>query len=82
MFSNAEMDSMSTVLEKHLWRSDLVGYAAARNKRILDAEIVEYLQKKDSLIIKYGTEEIDAEGNPTGNVSLKFDSMFSRYLLV
>lgn len=72
--SNREMEQMLGVLEKHLDRKDVIGYAAARNARILRTELSEYLKVRDELVTKYGEADLDENGDPTGQVSLSFAS--------
>ena len=43
-YSNAQMEQMLIALEPLLDRRDIVGYAAARNTRVLRAEALEYLK--------------------------------------
>jgi hypothetical protein len=74
MYKNVEMEKMARALSKHLERRDIVGYAAARNTRILQNELKEYIERRDELVRKYGDNDVDAEGNPTGSISLAFDS--------
>lgn len=79
-FKNADMEQMLGALQKHLERRDIVGYAAARNTRILRDELKEYLERRDELVRKYGTADVDANGNPTGSVSLGFnDENFAKF---
>ena len=73
-FKNAEMERMLGTLQKHLDRRDVIGYAAARNTRILRNELQEYTERRDELVRKYGKPDTDEEGNQTGSVSLAFDS--------
>ena len=74
MFKNIDMEKMVGTLKPHLERTDVIGYAAARNTRILENELQEYVQRRDELVLKYGEEKKDEDGNPTGSVSLNFDS--------
>ena len=74
MYKNVEMEQMVESLKKHLDRRDKVGYAAARNTRILQDEMREYTVRRDELIRKYGTADVDDDGNPTGRVSLDINS--------
>lgn len=79
-YKNIEMERMMSALEPLLGRTDLVGYAAARNTRMLSAECAEYMQRRDELIEKYGEPELDEDGNPTGHTMLKIDSPeFAQY---
>lgn len=73
-FKNIEMEQMLTALEKHLERTDKIGYAAARNTRILRAETQEYFDRREKLVEKYGEPQIGEDGKPTGLTELRFDS--------
>lgn len=72
-YTNAQMDVMKQSLDKYLDRRDLIGYAAARNARILDDELATFIEMKNKAIIRNGEEEHDQDGNVIG-VSLKRDS--------
>ena len=72
--TNFEMEQMLGKLDKHLSRKDVIGYAVARNVRILRNELCEYFKVRDELVMKYGEADLDDEGNPKGTVSLGFDS--------
>lgn len=74
MYKNFEMERMVKALEKHLDRKDVIGYAAARNTRALTEELIEYENMREDLVTEYGEEELDEAGNPTGKITLKFDS--------
>lgn len=74
MHSNAEMDVMLNALEPLLERRDLIGYAAARNTRILQSELTEYYQRRDELVRTYGEPNTDENGNPDGTYSIRSDS--------
>lgn len=65
-FTNADILEKISILEHFLDRSDIVGYAAARNTRKLRNEIVEYEKFRNNLIKEYGTPEVDENGNETG----------------
>ena len=71
-YTNIDMERMMAQLEPHLGRADRIGYAAARNTRILRTETEEYLRRKQELITELGSPVLDANGNPTGNVELRF----------
>lgn len=73
-YKNIEMEKMLGALEKHLGRTDLIGYAAARNTRILRSETVEYFERREQLIREHGTPEIGEDGNPTGVYEIKVGS--------
>lgn len=74
MYKNIEMEQMIAALEPLLERTDLIGYAAARNTRILRTEAQEYLDRREQLIEKYGEPQLDEEGNPTGITRLLVNS--------
>ena len=79
-FKNIEMEQMLFALEKHLDRTDKIGYAAARNTRILRSETQEYFTRREELVEKYGEPQLDEQGNPTGLTELKFASPnFAKY---
>lgn len=73
-YKNIELEQMLNALQAHLNRTDIIGYAAARNTRILTAEAKEYLDRRQELISKYGSPQLDDSGNPTGLTELRFDS--------
>lgn len=73
-YKNIEMEQLIESLKPHLQRRDVVGYAAARNTRILRNEMAEYLQRREELVEKYGNAKVDESGNPTGEIELRFDS--------
>lgn len=73
-YKNIEMELMIQSLEPFLDHTDIIGYAAARNTRILMNEIQEYMSRREGLVAKYGEEVLDDEGNPTGQIQLRFDS--------
>ena len=73
-YKNIEMEQMLAALEKHLGRTDKIGYAAARNTRILRNETHEYFERRKQLVEKYGSPQLDENGNPTGLTELRFDS--------
>lgn len=73
-YKNIEMDRMLGELAPFLDRTDKIGYAAARNTRILRSETAEYFARREQLIMKYGEEELDEDGSPTGQTMLRFDS--------
>ena len=80
-YTNAEMEKMLRSLEPLLERRDMIGYAAARNTRILREELIEYHAKRDELVLKYGENEKDENGNPTGQVFISLTSpKFSEFI--
>lgn len=68
--TNNEMMGMLEALAPLLDRRDVIGYAAARNTRLLRTELNEYSRIRDELVMKYGEAEIGEDGNPTGRVSI------------
>ena len=56
-YSNAQMSVMLESLERFLGRRDIIGYAAARNTRILTDASLEFIRRKDELIREYGTDD-------------------------
>lgn len=71
---NIEMEQMIAALQKHLGRTDIIGYAAARNTRILREECAEYMQRREQLIEKHGEPETDEDGNQTGRKQIRIGS--------
>lgn len=69
-YTNIEMKAMLESLEPLMERCDKLGYAAARNTRILADQLREYTAFEEELVRKHGEEEKDEEGNPNGRVSL------------
>jgi len=72
ILTNIEMANRINILSKPVYinRKDIIGYAAARNIRILRNSCVEYLDKQNELITRYGSEELDSNGNPTGRFGI------------
>lgn len=73
-YTNDQMAKMIDALQPLLDRCDIIGYAAARNTRILSNECAEYLTRRSVVIEKYGEPELDGSGNPTGRVVMRLDS--------
>lgn len=70
--TNLEMERMMAQLEPYLGRTDKIGYAAARNTRILRGEAMEYIERKRELMLEFGEVKTDEDGNPTGMVGIDF----------
>lgn len=68
--TNIEMDNMLRALGPLLERRDVIGYAAARNARLLRDELTEYHKVLDELVEKYGERELDEDGNETGRMRM------------
>lgn len=78
--TNVEMERMMAQLEPYLERTDRIGYAAARNYRILRSETEEYIGRKRQLIAELGEPVVGEDGKPTGNVELRFGTeAFARF---
>lgn len=71
---NSELESKLMSLQPLLQRRDIVGYAAARNTRTLMDTLTEYINFKNDIMCKYGEEEKDEEGNPTGKIYISSDN--------
>lgn len=65
-FKNIEMEAMFESAAKHLQRDDIIGYAAARNVRVLGNELKEYAERKQKLLNEYGEPVVGEDGKPTG----------------
>lgn len=74
MYKNIDMELMISALEPYLKRKDVIGYAAARNTRILREELTEYTARRDELVRTYGEANTDEEGNPDGTYTLSSTS--------
>lgn len=68
--TNIEMERMLGSLAPLLSQRNMVGYAAARNTRILRDSLTEYTTMRDSLVERYGDPVTDDDGNFTGQVSI------------
>jgi len=62
------------ILKQYLDRDDYLGYAAARNIRRLQDTSVEYIETRNKLINKYGSDQIDDDGNKTGYRTITSES--------
>lgn len=74
LLKNIEMEAYINILRGHLDKDGLLGYAVARNIRALETASVEYVDVRNRLIRKYGTNEVDAAGNETGRFGLSTSS--------
>ena len=72
LLENHKMQQRIDQLAKHLCRSDLIGYAAARNTRYLKDAAQDYISMYESLVQKYG-REIQQEDGSIG-FQLNFDT--------
>ncbi len=69
-FTNFQMALALEHLAPLLERTDLIGYAAARNTRLLRQEAAEYLEARERLVCELGEQELDGDGQPTGVVAV------------
>lgn len=72
-YTNDQMLAMLESLDPVLDRTDLVGYVAARNARVLQDCAGEYIARIGALMEEYGRPETDGEGRPTGRVIVPYD---------
>lgn len=73
-YTNAQLEGMAEAIVPHLKRTDIIGYAAARNYRIISDLTREFEERKEELILKYGTPDTDDDGGETGSVTVRRDS--------
>lgn len=73
-FSNIEIKEKILSLQPVLTLRNIVGYAAARNARVLTDALTEYSQFEREAIFKYGTPDMDNNGRPVGTTSIAPDS--------
>ena len=69
-YSNYDLEDMAKKLEPVLNRSDLLGYVAARNYKLILDTVNEYVQIKNDLVRRYGEPAKDGDGNETGEFSI------------
>lgn len=74
MYTNKEMVEMVEKLRPLLSHRDVIGYAAARNTRILLDCLTEFNKFKEDLLREYGEQDYDEEGNELPTVSICYDS--------
>lgn len=72
--TNSQIMERLENLSRFLDRRDIVGYAAARNTRILTEAVREFTQIQNVLIRKYGEQLTDNDGNEVDEIALSFDS--------
>lgn len=73
-FTNGQMVNISDALEKYLDRSDVIGYACARNYRKINDACLEFLKIRNSAFNDYGEDDLNEEGKPTGMKVIAVDS--------
>lgn len=64
--SNKIMESRSVELRSFLDRNDIIGYACARNVRLLTDACKEYILLKNRMVQEYGSAVLDKDGKETG----------------
>lgn len=69
--TNYDIANMIDTLVPFLSRNDLIGYCSARNTRRLKDAYIEYEKLKDDAIRKYGEQEFNDIGEPTGRYMVK-----------
>lgn len=80
-FKNSELKTMLNGLKAVLKHNGKVGYAAARNTRLIQDALTEYTEEERKLILKYGKKEKDENGNETGGARLSIESPeFNKFL--
>lgn len=72
--TNIEIKERIASLQPVLNLRNIVGYAAARNMRVLSDALTEYTQFEREAILKYGVDDLDVNGKPTGTKSISPDS--------
>lgn len=70
MFKNFELLQMLEDLTDFLNRSDKIGYVAAVNARKIKQALTEFYSFRDNLILSYGENKKDEDGNPTDTYSV------------
>lgn len=71
--SNYTMEQYVETLKNFLDRKDIIGYAAARNTRKLNAASFDHARIKLDLLNEYGTPKKDEYGNDTNELVLTSD---------
>lgn len=76
---NDEIAAMVDACERHLDDMGLLGYACARNARLLTLATVEYAQRRERAVREFGSEVRDASGNVTGYTINPFSENWRLY---
>ena len=63
-YNNKTLDAMNTVLDGYLDKTGKLGYAIARNKRLISDNLTEFSAARRGLVEKYGVTTYDDDGNP------------------
>lgn len=72
--TNARMAYLIELCERYVDYKGKLGYACARNMRMLTNASQEFLATKNKLIERYGEVELDDQGDETGRVKINTDS--------
>lgn len=72
--TNGQLFNMMSELEAHLDKKDIIGYACARNYRKISLEIEDFIRKREELFMKYGSKDVDDNGNFLGSYSIDQNS--------
>ena len=68
--TNFEMEHYISILSDFLDRADIIGYAAARNTRLLTEASLDHMRIKNELLRKYGSVVKDVDGNETNEIAI------------
>lgn len=74
LLKNSDMVAMLHQLEPILCQRNRIGYAAARNFRVLSDALTEYNRFKMELVEKYGEPDKGEDGTELPSVSIKIGS--------
>lgn len=74
VLKNIQMETALEKLKPILSRTDKIGYAAARNTRVLSSALTEFFLFKEGLIKKYGEVDKDENGNELHTISININS--------
>lgn len=64
--SNEKMEAMIASCKNLLQRTDIIGYASAKNCHTFRDHIAEFIEIKERLVREHGTPQLDENGNGTG----------------
>ena len=76
---NDEIAAMVDACQKHLNDTGLLGYACARNARLLTLATLEYAQRREKAVREFGTEVLDEDGNVKGYTINRDSEAWDRY---
>lgn len=79
-YTNFEMANMVESLKPILKHRDIIGYAAARNTRILEDCLTEFRSFQEDLVRKYGTQDKTEDGKDLPTIRLEYsDPKFKEF---